>query len=106
MEWMYAFDIHCNAYFVLFLALFPLQLLLLPVLLRDGVLPALLANLLYAGAFAWYHYVSFLGYMYLPFLNKERVTALLYPVAGVAAAFAVLTVLNVNAAKLAFRLFI
>ena len=34
MEWLYAFDIHCNGFFVSFLLTHVLQFLLLPMLLR------------------------------------------------------------------------
>ncbi|GBG33586.1 Protein unc-50-like [Hondaea fermentalgiana] len=105
VEWMYAFDIHCNAYFPMTLALYVLQLCLLPVLLRPNILSTLAANTLYTAAFSYYHYVSFLGYMYLPFLDKKLVTALLYPVALLAVAFVLFTVLNINMARLTLSLF-
>lgn len=66
VEWLYAFDIHCNAYFPLFVLLHPVQYLLLPLLLSQGglaFLGLLLGNALYAGALIAYTYVHFLGYM-------------------------------------------
>lgn len=105
VEWMYAFDIHCNAYFPLAVALYGVQLLLLPVLLSDKFVATLVANALWATALSYYHYVSFLGYMYLPFLNKELVTSMLYPVAGVLLVAVLLTVFNVSAARLALSCF-
>ena len=62
VEWLYSFDIHCNAFFPLFLILYVVQYFLLPVLLTDGFLPLLLSNSLYAIAFCYYHYITFLGY--------------------------------------------
>lgn len=34
VEWLYAFDVHCNSYFPLFLLLYPAQFFLVPVLLK------------------------------------------------------------------------
>jgi hypothetical protein len=62
VEWLYSFDIHCNAFFPLFLILYVLQYFLLPFLLTDGFLPILVSNSLYAVAFCYYHYITFLGY--------------------------------------------
>ncbi|GBG69378.1 hypothetical protein CBR_g4071 [Chara braunii] len=75
---LYAFDVHCNSFFPLFIQLYVLQYFLSPLLLAPGFIPALLSNLLYATAFCYYHYVSFLGYDVLPFL--ERTTFFLYPI--------------------------
>jgi len=85
VEWQYAFDIHCNAFVPLFLLLYVLQYLLLPVLLRPGALPALLSNTLYALALGLYHFVTFLGYNELPFLRSSQY--FIYPIGLVAAAF-------------------
>ncbi|OQS01424.1 transmembrane protein [Achlya hypogyna] len=84
VEWQYAFDIHCNAFFVLFLIVHVLQvvvLALVPLLVGDSFLALIAANTLYAIACGGYFYITFLGYMALPFLhNTER---FLYPVVGV-----------------------
>ncbi|CAM6105361.1 unnamed protein product [Calypogeia fissa] len=79
VEWLYAFDVHCNAYFPLFVLLYVLQFFLSPLLLAQGFIPTLLSNLLYVVALCYYHYLNFLGYDVLPFL--ERTTVFLYPVA-------------------------
>mmetsp|Transcript_19723 Transcript_19723/g.38589 ORF Transcript_19723/g.38589 Transcript_19723/m.38589 type:complete len:308 (+) Transcript_19723:557-1480(+) len=105
VEWMYAFDIHCNAYFPMTLALYVLQFCLAPMLLRPNILSTLAANTLYTLAFSYYHYVSFLGYMYLPFLDKKLVTSMLYPVAILAVIYVLFTVLNINMARLGLSLF-
>ncbi|KAF0686469.1 Aste57867_21746 [Aphanomyces stellatus] len=81
VEWQYAFDIHCNAFFLLFLIVHVLQFLLVPLLLSNSFLSLLLANTIYAVACGSYFYITFLGYMALPFLhNTER---FLYPIVGV-----------------------
>mmetsp|Transcript_31841 Transcript_31841/g.101300 ORF Transcript_31841/g.101300 Transcript_31841/m.101300 type:complete len:255 (-) Transcript_31841:1891-2655(-) len=85
VEWLYAFDIHCNAFFPLFLLLHVLQFFLLPLLLSRSYASMLLANLLYAAAFSAYFYVTHLGYRALPFLTKTEVY--LYPIGVVALGF-------------------
>lgn len=72
VEWQYAFDIHCNAFFVLFLFLYILQFLLAPLLLSPSFAALFLANLLYALAWGTYVYITFLGYMALPFLHRTE----------------------------------
>ena len=59
---MYAFDVHCNSYFPLFVLLYVVQFALCPVLLAGGFLPTVLSNLLYGAALSYYHYTQFLGY--------------------------------------------
>ena len=91
VEWLYAFDVHCNAYFPLFLLLHVLQYFLLPLLLSGGFIGCLVSNALYAVALAYYHYVTFLGYNALPFL--EHTELFLYPI-GVLALLAPLSLLS------------
>ena len=50
-----------------------LQFLLSPLLLWRGFLSALLSNALYAAALGYYHYLNFLGYSALPFLDHTEV---------------------------------
>jgi hypothetical protein len=61
IEWLYAFDIHCNAFFPLFTLLFTLQYFLIPVVLTPAFLSTCLANALYLAAAVIYIYVTFLG---------------------------------------------
>mmetsp|Transcript_68625 Transcript_68625/g.191235 ORF Transcript_68625/g.191235 Transcript_68625/m.191235 type:complete len:303 (-) Transcript_68625:605-1513(-) len=81
VEWLYAFDIHCNSFFVSFLLTHIVQLMILPLLLSDGLTSTLCANALWALAIAAYFYVTHLGYCALPFLTKTEYY--LYPVVGV-----------------------
>ena len=94
VEWLYAFDVHCNAYFPMFIIIFVLQFFLSPVLLyrttteigdgsgatttSDSFVAVLLSNVLFLFAGTAYHYVSFLGYNALPFLDKTEF--FLYPI--------------------------
>ncbi|GFR46252.1 hypothetical protein Agub_g7801 [Astrephomene gubernaculifera] len=78
VEWLYAFDVHCNSYFPLFLLLYVLQFLLSPALLWRSFLSSALSNALYMIAFGVYHYMNFLGYSALPYL--ERTEVFLWPI--------------------------
>jgi hypothetical protein len=78
VEWLYAFDIHCNSFFLLFLVQHVLQFFLLPLLLGNSFLALFFSNTLYAAGFAVYYYVTFLGYMALPFLQNTQ--CFLYPI--------------------------
>uniref|UniRef100_A0A0E0AZE7 UNC-50 family protein n=1 Tax=Oryza glumipatula TaxID=40148 RepID=A0A0E0AZE7_9ORYZ len=62
VEWLYAFDVHCNSFFPAFVILYVLQYFLSPLLVAHGFFPALLSNLLFVVAISYYHYLNFLGY--------------------------------------------
>ncbi|PSS19216.1 Protein unc-50 like [Actinidia chinensis var. chinensis] len=78
VEWLYAFDIHCNSFFPMFIILYVIHYFLSPLLVAHGFIPVLLSNLLFMVAVSYYHYLNFLGYDVLPFL--ERTTFFLYPI--------------------------
>jgi hypothetical protein len=48
VEWAYAFDVHTNAFFPLFLTLYIVQLFLYPVVTADRWVSLLVGNTLYA----------------------------------------------------------
>lgn len=79
VEWMYAFDVHCNSYFPLLLLLYVVQFVLSPLLLWRSFFSTLLSNALYALALGYYHYLNFLGYSAMPFLDHTEV--FLWPIA-------------------------
>jgi len=81
VEWMYALDIHCNAFVPLFALLYGVQFFLLPLVLQNSFLAFLTSNTLYALAFGYYFYVTHLGYRALPFLVNTEV--FLFPICGV-----------------------
>ncbi|CAK8992626.1 unnamed protein product [Durusdinium trenchii] len=87
MEWMYAFDIHCNSFFPFFLVLYVFHYFLLPFLSQTTWLAAIFSNILYGVAACYYLYIMSLGYSTLPFL--ERTEVILYP-AGVVVLLALL----------------
>lgn len=70
---MYAFDVHCNAYLPLFLLLYVVQLVLCPLLLMHSFVTAALSNVLYTLSLSYYHYLIFLGFSSLPFLEHTEV---------------------------------
>jgi len=73
VEWLYAFDVHTNAFFCSYLVTYVLQYFLLPLLLSRAILSCILANSLYALATVWYAYITYLGYKALPFLGHPQV---------------------------------
>jgi len=108
VEWLYAFDIHCNSFFPLFLILHVLQFFLMPLLLIPSFISLVAANTLYAVALSYYFYITHLGYRSLPFLNNTEVY--LYPVAVVVLLYvgsilAGLLGTNINIAVLGMRLY-
>jgi len=78
VEWLYAFDVHCNSFFPTFIFLYVIQYFVSPLLVAHGFFPILLLNLLFTVAISYYHYLNFLGYDVLPFLDKT--TFFLYPI--------------------------
>ncbi|KAF8406263.1 hypothetical protein HHK36_008348 [Tetracentron sinense] len=83
VEWqpislLYAFDVHCNSFFPMFVMLYVIHYFLSPLLVAHGFIPVLLSNLLFMVAVSYYHYLNFLGYDVLPFLDKT--TFFLYPI--------------------------
>ncbi|KAF9675861.1 hypothetical protein SADUNF_Sadunf09G0077500 [Salix dunnii] len=67
---LYAFDVHCNSFFPMFVMLYVIHYFLSPLLVAHGFMPALLSNLLFMVAASYYHYLNFLGYDgHLPILD-------------------------------------
>lgn len=85
VEWLYAFDIHCNAFFPFFVLVYGVQFFLLPIILRSNIFALILSNTLYAVAFSWYFYVTHLGYRSLPFLQNTEY--FLFPIVLVIAVY-------------------
>eukprot|EP00545_Synedropsis_sp_CCMP1620_P003293 CAMPEP_0119018912 /NCGR_PEP_ID=MMETSP1176-20130426/20565_1 /TAXON_ID=265551 /ORGANISM="Synedropsis recta cf, Strain CCMP1620" /LENGTH=261 /DNA_ID=CAMNT_0006973017 /DNA_START=101 /DNA_END=886 /DNA_ORIENTATION=+ len=81
VEWLYAFDIHCNAFFPLFCLLYVAQFFMLPLVLGQSLFALVVSNTLYAAALSWYWYITHLGYRSLPFLSNTEV--FLFPIAAV-----------------------
>ncbi|KAF9527433.1 UNC-50 [Crepidotus variabilis] len=83
VEWGYAFDVHTNAFFPLFLALYFAQLFLLPIIMKNNWVCLFVGNTLYFAAFTQYVYGLYLGFNALPFLvRSELLLAPLVPLLG------------------------
>ncbi|KAL1998885.1 hypothetical protein VTN02DRAFT_5422 [Thermoascus thermophilus] len=80
VEFGYCFDVSNRAFFPLYLHLYVLQFLLLPLLTRSptNFLATFLGNTLYLSALTYYTYITFLGYNALPFLHHTEL--LLVPI--------------------------
>nr|XP_024360954.1 protein unc-50 homolog isoform X3 [Physcomitrium patens] len=100
---LYAFDVHCNSYFPLFVILYVLQYFLSPLLLAHGFVPTLLSNMLYFVALSYYHYLNFLGYDVLPFL--ERTIFFLYPIGILVILFPLSLLAGFNPCRFAMNLY-
>lgn len=62
VEWMYAFDVHCNSFFPAFVLIYVVQFVLLPLVMLQGFVPFLVSNILHSVGFFYYFYVTHLGY--------------------------------------------
>lgn len=96
VEWAYAFDVHTNAFFPLFLTLYLAQLFLLPIVLKDNWVCLWVGNTLYLAAFAQYTYGIYLGLSALPFLVRSEL--LLSPLLPLFTAY-IVSLLGFNVAK-------
>jgi len=94
VEWLYAFDIHCNSFFPLFVILYELQYFCIPILIGPGFLPTFITNTMYALAFGYYYFITFLGYNALPFLHNT--VLFLYPIGLVGIFYLLSLLLNFN----------
>lgn len=94
VEWLYAFDVHCNAFFPLFVLLYVVQFFLCPILLSRTFLGTLLSCLLYGTAMCYYFYITFLGYNALPFLQGTETFLLPLVAAVISTPFLVLAGFN------------
>lgn len=79
VEFLYAFDVHCNAFLPMFMFFGVLQYLLLPILVSTSAGSAVLSNSIFLMGCICYTYVTFLGFLHLPFLNRDKVSMLLSP---------------------------
>ena len=104
VEWLYALDVHTNAFFVSYLVTYVAQYILLPIVLGKGVFSCIFANTLYAIGACWYSYITYLGYTALPFLGNTQVF-LWYPCIAIAVIWVTACVLtlvgiHINASRI------
>lgn len=62
VEWAYAFDVHCNSFFPLFLILYIIQFFFLNLLVRHNWASLIISNSIYLVSVIWYCYGTFLGF--------------------------------------------
>lgn len=99
VEWLYAFDIHCNASFPFFMATDILKFIMFPFLLSSfSYMSLLLSNGLYLAAFAYYCFVTSRGYAEMKFLKDLEY--FLYPIAVGIVLFLVGFIFQINIALL------
>jgi len=99
VEWLFAWDVHCNAFVPVLLLVYVANFLLLPLVMAgDGLVPCLVGNALYAGAAGHYLYITFQGYVVLPFLQHDKLRPLLAGVIAAAVLGVACTLLHVNVA--------
>eukprot|EP01060_Flectonema_neradi_P023781 TRINITY_DN3212_c2_g1_i1.p1 TRINITY_DN3212_c2_g1~~TRINITY_DN3212_c2_g1_i1.p1 ORF type:complete len:252 (+),score=10.38 TRINITY_DN3212_c2_g1_i1:117-872(+) len=94
VEWQYSFDIHCNALFSFMMVSTVVHFFLLPWILKDSFSGRLLSNFIFSAGLTAYFYVSFRGYLELPFLEKQEF--FLYPIMTVAIYFVLSIVTSFN----------
>jgi len=103
VEWLYAFDIHCNSFFPLFILLYVVQYMFIPGLYTTNFFAILLSNTLYLVAFGYYSYITFLGYTALPFLQNTQ--TLLYPFGLIIIAYFLALIFRFNATVFVINLY-
>ena len=101
VEWLYAFDIHCNSFFPVLILLYVIQYFLSPFLISNSFFSLLLADILYSISFAYYIYLTFLGYSILPFINKP--TKLLMPIGLIFIILPICLLAQVNLSYIVFH---
>jgi hypothetical protein len=103
LEWAYCFDVHCNSFLIIWLFLYVVQFVLLPILSRSNWISLLLGNLLYLGALSHYFIITFMGYSSMPFL--EHTELLLFPIPILGILFAVMSLCGFNMARAMVHLY-
>ena len=94
IEYVYAFDIHCNAFVTLYFFCAVIPYIILPIVNGYKLFQVIIANTLLCIGVLYYCYVTFMGYFSLPFVRKNKfVTLAVWPVI---ATFVIATVLRVN----------
>eukprot|EP00158_Paraphelidium_tribonemae_P001021 Partr_v1_DN23868_c1_g1_i1_m63755 putative unc-50 homolog (C. elegans) len=79
LEWLYCFDVHCNAIVPVIMFSHLVQLIFAPILVIQShpIVGRILGNSLHLVSAFFYNYITFLGYAALPFL--QNTVLILYP---------------------------
>eukprot|EP00301_Raphidiophrys_heterophryoidea_P025564 c8612_g1_i1.p1 GENE.c8612_g1_i1~~c8612_g1_i1.p1 ORF type:complete len:181 (-),score=36.46 c8612_g1_i1:107-649(-) len=94
LDWFFAFDTHCNAFFPLFILLYVVQYFAAPILLQPNLVSCIAANIMYTIAFTAYYYIIFISYSEIRFLSHTEV--FLYPIGLSILVFFVCSLLRIN----------
>lgn len=97
LEWTYCFDVHCNAYLLIWLCLYLVQFFFLPLLRMNNFISTIIGNTLYLFALSYYFVITFYGYNALPFLRKTEY--ILSPILGFVITWIILTTSGFNVAN-------
>jgi hypothetical protein len=98
VEWLYAFDVHCNSFFPAFLVLHVLQFILLPLILHTpSFVSTLISNSVFLLAFGYYHIVTALGFSALPFMGQKQI--LMLPIQILVVVYVVSLIFQFNVSK-------
>lgn len=98
LEWSYCFDVHCNAYLIIWISLYLVQFFLIPLVRLNNIFATLVGNTLYLIALSYYSVITFYGYNALPFLHRTEL--LLSPIAVFSLVWLILTITGVNFANI------
>ena len=93
-EWAYCFDVHCNSFIPVYLGLYVVQFLFLPLINASGILPLVLSNILYLGSLCGYWYLTFLGYSALPFVSSSSL--FLVPIGMLTGGIGLVSLMGIN----------
>eukprot|EP01129_Flabellula_baltica_P005572 TRINITY_DN2031_c0_g1_i2.p1 TRINITY_DN2031_c0_g1~~TRINITY_DN2031_c0_g1_i2.p1 ORF type:complete len:218 (+),score=-0.39 TRINITY_DN2031_c0_g1_i2:15-668(+) len=77
VEWLYAFDIHCNSFFPMYVLVHVVQYFALFIIISDNFLATVLSNIIYCTGLVYYFYVTFLGYTGFKIFKTNTSTPLL-----------------------------
>ncbi|AET40738.1 Gmh1p Ecym_6362 [Eremothecium cymbalariae DBVPG len=70
VEWAYCFDVHCDAFLIIWVLLYFLQFLLLPLINLHRWISLFIGNTLYCVAIGYYFVLTFYGYSQMTFLKN------------------------------------
>lgn len=94
IEYVYAFDIHCNSFVPLYFFCAVLPFIFLPLVNGYNIIQVIIGNSLLCIGVLYYCYVTFMGYFSLPFVRKNKfVTLAVWPII---ATFIIATMLKIN----------
>ncbi|ODV73198.1 Gmh1p [Cyberlindnera jadinii NRRL Y-1542] len=96
LEWAYCFDVHCNSFLVIWVMLYMVQFILLPLLTMNNWFATFIGNTLYFVSLSYYFIITFYGYNALPFL--EHTQLILFPI-GILGVFYIISLFGFNVAK-------